>query len=376
MYGNVVNAVSYVADHMGMGGGGDEVTVRGMKTWELLMFPFIIHNTHQRFIVDPRRYVNPFAQVAETLWMLSGRNDLDWLERYIPQCKKFSDDGMTWRAGYGPRLRNWEDCCWSATGADNPLLTDQVEEVINKLVVDPFTRQAVISIWDPAQDWVQGSKDYPCNNWLHFIVRDGKLHLNVGVRSNDLIWGFTHVDFFGWAVLQELIANAVGVKPGKIHWNATSLHIYERHFQLVDSIQDTPLFDIYASGAVTQPLDIATLTDFDSLTQLMFNCLDETSPEIMTEGVGLIDEMSNWMFHALTLLLAHEGYRLTQRGIGDRTNNLVNVGALLMTLPEMLDSKIAAIYWLMQKIPNFLDYVVLTTKERILFDELATHASA
>jgi hypothetical protein len=166
------------------------------------------------------------------------------LELFIPQVKKFSDDGRTWRAGYGPRLRAWQQerfreypGGWEVDRYE----IDQIAKVMGKLRTDQDTRQAVITIWDPAEDWVEGSRDYPCNNWLHFIIRDDKLHLNVGVRSNDLVFGFSHVDFFGWSVLLELMANWVGVGMGTINWNATSMHIYERHFGMMQQIvEETP----------------------------------------------------------------------------------------------------------------------------------------
>lgn len=200
---------------------------RGAVTRELIAHNFKIERPHEMFIFSALRFTNPFAQIAETLWVLAGRNDLDWLERYIPQCKKWSDDGKTWRAGYGPRLRNWT-YEWN----DMTYGIDQIEMVIDALKKDRSTRQAVISLWNPAVDW-EPSKDIPCNNWLQFIIRHNYLFMNVTVRSNDLIYGFSHVDFMCWAVLQSFIAHAVDALPGDVSWYAGSFHIYERHFDLL-----------------------------------------------------------------------------------------------------------------------------------------------
>lgn len=211
---------------------GDVVSPRGMETKELLMHSFKITNPNRRMLISESRAGNVFAQVAETLWVLAGRNDLKWLEEYIPSVRKWSDDGRTWRAGYGPRLRKWRKPI-------SPMQygwVDQVEEVYAKLNKDPDTRQAIISIWDPALDWVKGSKDYPCNNWLHFVIRNGALHLNVAVRSNDAVFGFSHADFFGWSVLQQLMASWLNVSVGTMTWNATSYHIYAKHYEKARAI--------------------------------------------------------------------------------------------------------------------------------------------
>jgi len=218
------------------------VTVRDMETKELLNCTFTVEKPMQRCCFIPGRDGNVFAQVAETLWMLSGSNDLDWLERYIPQCKRWSDDGKTWRAGYGPRLRDWNRRVPSGKYLlDGTFVTDSVDQiayVVGKINSDPETRQAIISLWDPDSDVVEGSKDYPCNNWLHFIKRDGLLHLNVAVRSNDAIYGFSHVDFFGWSVLQQLVASLTGSGVGTMSWNATSMHIYSHHYGKAHIITD------------------------------------------------------------------------------------------------------------------------------------------
>lgn len=222
---------------------GKDVTVRDLRTKELLFYNMKIVHGDERIILLPQRKSNIFAQVAETLWMLAGRNDLNYLVKYIPGARKFSDDGETWRAAYGPRLRNWFTR-YGHAGTDGVAYhIDQIKEIVNKLRADPNTRQAVISLWDPEEDWIKGSKDYPCNNWLHFIQRDGILHLNVGIRSNDIVYGFSHADFFGWSVLLQCVAHWTGFQTGSINWNVTSMHIYARHFDMMNRIVEEQIPD-------------------------------------------------------------------------------------------------------------------------------------
>lgn len=192
---------------------GQSVTVRGAGTRELLSRTLTIERPMERFITIPGRRNDPFATIAESMWVLSGRDDVSFLSRYLPRAPQFSDDGIHWRGAYGPRLRDWSG-------------VDQVDEVRKLLLEDPLTRRAVMSIFDPARDYVE-TRDVPCNNWLHFVQRDGALHLNVVVRSNDLIWGFSGINTFEWSVLHEMMAHWVGANVGPMTFFVSSLHYYD-----------------------------------------------------------------------------------------------------------------------------------------------------
>ena len=110
---------------------GADVPSRVGNTKERAFVNFTVQNIQQRYITLPGRKVSVPAQIAETMWVLAGRNDVDWLSAYLPQAPKFADDGKYWRAGYGPRLRHWNG-------------TDQLKNVIRLLKTDPATRRAVI----------------------------------------------------------------------------------------------------------------------------------------------------------------------------------------------------------------------------------------
>jgi len=149
------------------------------------------------------------------MWVLAGRNDLDFITYYLERAPQFSDDGSTWRGAYGPRLRNWNGI-------------DQVAEVLRLLTEDPQSRRAVIVLFDPDRDFVD-SKDIPCNNWLHFLLRDGRLDLNIAARSSDVVWGFSGINAFEWSVLHEMLAKWLNVEIGMCTYLMGSLHLYAEH---------------------------------------------------------------------------------------------------------------------------------------------------
>ncbi|MFJ4221769.1 thymidylate synthase [Curtobacterium luteum] len=203
---------------------GRDITVRGNRTRELTHQLLTLTHPMERSVAVPFRHNDPFAAIAETMWVLAGRNDIAFLSHYLPRASDYSDDGATWRAGYGARLRAWDT-------------VDQLAAVTELLRTDPDSRRAVMSLYDPATDFAP-SNDVPCTNWLQFLLRDGELHMSVTIRSNDLFWGFSGINTFEWSVLLEMVAFWVHATPGTAHYFIGSLHVYERHFTRADAILD------------------------------------------------------------------------------------------------------------------------------------------
>lgn len=206
---------------------GKDVEVRGMKTKELHPVFIKIDDPCDRTLLYPGRGNNPFASIYETLWVLVSKcNSIATLRKYIPRAGDYSDDGKTWRAGYPERLR-----CYGNRKID------QLLYVYNKLEKDPSSRQAVITLWNPELDtydnmgWMVDSKDFPCSNYLTFLIRDNKLDLTFAMRSNDAIYGMTGINFYEFTVMQEILAGMLGVDIGSFYYMVNSLHIYEKYYE-------------------------------------------------------------------------------------------------------------------------------------------------
>lgn len=242
---------------------GKAVAVRDEATRELLGRGTLIEHPYERFPFLPGRLGDPFALIAETLWVLAGRNDVAWLSHYLSRAVNFADDGLVWRAGYGPRLRNWNG-------------VDQLMEVYRLLDADRTSRRGVISLFDPASDFGE-SRDIPCNNWLSWLIRDDELLLNVAVRSNDAMWGFSGINAFEWSVLQEALAGWLGIKAGPVYFLASSFHLYERGRhpeRAADVIARFPWTTPYEIGIETPRL--AVLPDrFDSALTAWFEAEEQ-----------------------------------------------------------------------------------------------------
>lgn len=196
---------------------GIEVPSRNGLTRELPFIGITLNEPWNRELLVPGRKHNLAAQIAETMWVLAGRNDVEWLSNYLPRAADYSDDGQVWRGAYGPRIRGWRG-------------VDQLRHVVELLRSNKDDRRAIINIYDPEIDTKPG-KDIPCNNWLHFLVRGGKLNLHVSIRSNDVMWGWSGINAFEWSVLQEIVARLVDVEIGQLHFSVSSMHLYEQHWE-------------------------------------------------------------------------------------------------------------------------------------------------
>lgn len=197
-------------------GKGQELRGRnGYQTIELQNEVTVLSHPLDRFVFLPGRGNDPFAAIAETAWVLAGRNDIGWLSRYLPRAGEFSDDGATWRGAYGPRLRNW-------CGSD-PLL-----KVVDLLRDEPTTRRAVLALFDPAADYVD-TRDVPCTTTIQFLKRNGCVDATVTMRSSDVWWGISGINAFEWSVLLEAVAFWTGAEVGTLTFFAGSFHLYGRH---------------------------------------------------------------------------------------------------------------------------------------------------
>lgn len=215
--------------------------------------PVMIHilNPTDRYINIKVRKHHKVLPFAESLALAAGVNDIELYAAYVPNMVNFSDDGQFQRAGYGPRIRAFSglggdykvtDPDFRKVHSGSPKVADQLRFVIEKLYEDPESRQALITIHDPAKDCFGAdghllkTKDQPCTRSLHFMMNNGRLDMIVEIRSNDLLWGFQAVNVFNFTFMQEYVAMILGVEVGMYSHIAHNLHFYEDKRELVQAI--------------------------------------------------------------------------------------------------------------------------------------------
>lgn len=125
---------------------------------------------------------------------------------------------------------------------------NQYDACLNELLKNRDTRRAIMIYTRPSMQHEynkDGMSDFICTNTVSAHIRDNKLHLTVQMRSNDAWAGYRNDLQWHIYVMNKLIndynnnTNGLYVERGLIRWQASSLHIYEKDFWLVDGFAQT-----------------------------------------------------------------------------------------------------------------------------------------
>lgn len=224
----------------------------------------------QRVILSPTRNANPFFHLSEALWMLAGRNDVEFPALFVKRMREYSDDGNTLNGAYGYRWRRY----WSH---------DQLNLACQELTERPGSRRAVIGMWDPGTDMVSatmGVKDVPCNTHIYFRIVNDALDMTVCCRSNDIVWGAFGANTVHFSVLQEYIALKLGVAVGRLIQFSNNAHLYLNQYssdqieaivsECVDEYSHSPTcLPLFESGSRAEAA--AFMMDCEDFTSMDFS---------------------------------------------------------------------------------------------------------
>jgi thymidylate synthase len=173
------------------------------------------------------------SSIHELLWFYVKRtSDVSYLrENNVKIWEEWTREDETIGLAYGHQLGK-------TITLDNGSYDNQVCRLINELKSNPTSRRHILSLWNI--DDLHDMALYPCvwhNQWL---VKEGKLHLIVGIRSNDLALG-NSFNVFQYYVLQRMIAQVTNYEMGTLTFNINDAHVYERHVEpLKEQIEREP----------------------------------------------------------------------------------------------------------------------------------------
>ena len=195
-------------------------TVRGTSK-ELNNYSFTIENVKDNVISLKSRNTSYSYLAGEMLWYWEGRNDLDFISHFSSFWNKISDDGKTANSAYGYILKNKHGF-------------NQIEKIIELLKKDPSSRRAVLNINVPNENVIE-TKDEMCTICLIFFIRENKLYCTSVMRSQDVVFGLTF-DAVYFMQLQKYIAKRLNVELGSYTHFTTSIHFYDRDYDLIRRI--------------------------------------------------------------------------------------------------------------------------------------------
>lgn len=117
---------------------------------------------------------------------------------------------------------------------------EQYKNCLRTLRKDKDTRRAMMIYTRPSIQYEfnrNGMSDFLCTNTVQIIIRDNKLNYILNQRSCDAIFGAKNDLYWARYVQSQLVEDLKDdyseLKIGNLIYQIGSLHIYERHFQLV-----------------------------------------------------------------------------------------------------------------------------------------------
>jgi len=173
----------------------------------------------------PLKYVQ-----AELEWYDSQDLRIDRIAQHAKMWEKVSDRDGYINSNYG----------WMIYSPEN---FNQFEHCMKELETHETSRRAVMiyqrpSMWSEYEE--NGKSDFVCTDGVQLFIRNGKLIYIVKQRSCDFIFGFFN-DFY-WhcevykRALERLQKTYPDLQFGSLIYDAFSLHVYERHFDLIEQI--------------------------------------------------------------------------------------------------------------------------------------------
>ena len=156
---------------------------------------------------DFRKWSDTYAE-REWQWYLSGDPNAEEISKKAPIWNHHMDENGEVRSNYG-----WQ---WKRK--------NQLDYIVNKLMGNPSTRHAAITIYD-AKEWPTYQHDTPCTYAVQFTILNDKLNMSVLMRSNDLWFGFCN-DQYCFSLLQKKVAKELNIEIGEYYHFAHNFHLY------------------------------------------------------------------------------------------------------------------------------------------------------
>jgi len=200
------------------------------------------------------------------------------LQQYIMEiCDGILDfmigvDENTWEYTYHNRMRKFplhpdaiplKNLGFVGAEKTDIMWLNQIDWVVQDLKRNPDSRRAIINIRDNSIDPFIANP--ACLQNIQFLIREGKLHMKVLMRSNDAPEA-TFMNAFAFIMFQKKIADELGVPVGSYTHRANSFHVYEKDYALLNS---------YIEGITNRDLDDLTYSYIDGWMEEMEECIPE-----------------------------------------------------------------------------------------------------
>jgi thymidylate synthase len=143
-------------------------------------------------------------------------------QRFVEQYAQDLLQGThaTFEYDYHGRLFDWGE---RLVSDGQPVHIDQIAYIIEKLKSHPTSRRSIAITWNPVID--ENLDACPCLQLIQCILREGRLHMRVIFRSNDMLTA-AGANMYALVQLQKSIAEKLGVLCGIYTHISLVPHIY------------------------------------------------------------------------------------------------------------------------------------------------------
>jgi len=157
--------------------------------------------------------------VHELLWFLKGETNIKYLtENGVSIWNEWADANGDLGPVYGHQWRSWP----TPDGGK----IDQIAQLVEALKKNPDSRRHIVTAWNPSD--VPKMALPPCHCLFQFYVADGKLSCLLYQRSADIFLGVPF-NIASYALLNEMVAQVTGLKPGEFVHMLGDTHLYLNH---------------------------------------------------------------------------------------------------------------------------------------------------
>lgn len=186
--------------------------------------------------------------IHELLWFLAGATNVQYLrDNKVTIWDEWANAQGELGPIYGKQWRSWET-------RDGQSI-DQISEVIERIRRDPDSRRLIVNAWNVGD--LPKMALSPCHALFQFYVANGRLSCQLYQRSADVFLGVPF-NIASYALLTQMIAQVVGLKPGEFVHTFGDAHLYANHLeQARTQLLRTPkaLPTLWLNPAVTSVFD-------------------------------------------------------------------------------------------------------------------------
>lgn len=176
---------------------------------------FITGDTNIEYLV--KNNVRIWNEWPYKKFMASEKYQNETLDQFVSKIKndhhfaqEFGDLGPV----YGKQWRNFNGI-------------DQVQQLLENLKNNPFSRRHILSAWNPAE--IENMALPPCHTLIQFYVSaDKKLSCQLYQRSADIFLGVPF-NIASYALLTMMLAQVCGYQLGEFVHTLGDAHIYSNH---------------------------------------------------------------------------------------------------------------------------------------------------